>query len=540
MELRGLGGVIAGRAWLILLSGIIVGSISYYASALATPVYSASAILQIEEGADPLRDPYGSVLTTERLAKTYVEMIQGTNVLSKVVEALDLSFSASRLAGMVKAEQISQSQLIRIRVEDGIPLRGKEIANRIADEFSREIKTRQIDSYKSGKEDVDRQIGAVEKRMEATQTAMAALGDLRNPRNVDVPEFVRLELMRLENILTRDRALYVMLLRSAEDTRMSEARLANSLRVASYAELPSSPVRPLVWLNTIGGALAGLVLGLIASSLLDYADSTIKTAKDVEQLLGLYAMGNIVQVRGIRSPKRGLLTNVGERSPLVEAYRILRTNIEFCVVDGLDRTLMVSSPGPGEGKTTISTNLGIVIAQSGKRVIIVDADLRRPAVHRFFELSNATGLTTLLAGGGRCPTEALVDSGVPDLRILTSGPIPPNPAELLASEKMRLLLNELKAEADVVIVDTPPVLAVTDAGIIASQVDGLLLVLDTRKTRMEESRRAVEALKRVDARILGVVLNRHRSRGRGGYYHYYYRPHSDGQKPGHPDKPVAA
>lgn len=523
----------------MLLSALLVGGLSYYFSALATPVYRALVILQIEEGIDPQRDPYTSLLTIERSAKTYAEMLKGTAILSKVVETLELPFGVSKLRDMVIAQQIRETQLIKIQVEDSIPLRAREIANKIADAFIAEMRSRQKASFDSGKAELDTQIASLEKRMEETQAAMVALGNPRDPRNVNVPEFARLELMRLENILTRDRALYVMLLRSAEDFRLAEVRSANSFSVASYAELPSSPVSPLILFNTVFGATSGLLLGIIASALLDYMDNTIKTGDDVTQALGLSTLGNIVRVKGIKRFKDGVISNVSQRSPLVEAYRILRTNIEFAGIDSPMKAILVTSPSPGEGKTTICANLGIVIAQAGKKVIIVDADLRRPSLHRLFEVSNNTGLTTLLLQDGLRPGDVLLETGVPSLSILTSGPIPPNPSELLGSDRMARLLEELKEGAEVVILDSPPVLAVTDANVLASRVDGGLLVLDAGATRVEEGQRAVEALGHVGARILGVVLNRYRVRD-GGYYYYYYYSGKGGRKEGRPEKPVVA
>jgi capsular exopolysaccharide synthesis family protein len=211
------------------------------------------------------------------------------------------------------------------------------------------------------------------------------------------------------------------------------------------------------------------------------------------------------------------------QSPTGEAYRVLRTNLQFAAVGHSLDTLMITSPGPGEGKSMSAANLAAALAQGGRRVILVDGDLHRPRQHRVFGLRNNTGVTTALitevAGN---LDDILQDSGVPGLRVLTSGPLPPNAAELLGSTRMRELLADLRTRADIIVVDSPPVTALSDAAVLATQTDGVLLVLDAGKTGRELAKRAVEALGRVNARVIGVLLNRMPARGAGYYYYYSY------------------
>jgi capsular exopolysaccharide synthesis family protein len=219
----------------------------------------------------------------------------------------------------------------------------------------------------------------------------------------------------------------------------------------------------------------------------------------------------------------------------VEAYRALRTNIRFSSPDRPVKTLMVTSPLASEGKTTTAANLGAVFARAGATTIIVDADLRKPRQHKIFQVDNRAGLTTALVSD--VPSQMngnLKESGVPNLRLLASGPRPPNPSELLSSERMNALMEHLRGEADVVIFDTPPCLAVSDPAVLASRVDGVLLVLQAGKSRREAAVRAKEALEQVGAKILGVVLTKIPARkGRYGYYYYYYPSYySDEDKPG--------
>jgi protein-tyrosine kinase len=210
------------------------------------------------------------------------------------------------------------------------------------------------------------------------------------------------------------------------------------------------------------------------------------------------------------------------KSPESEAYRTLRTNIQFSSVDNPIRSLLVTSSSPGEGKSTTTANLAVVLAQTGQRVIVVDTDLRRPVLHKVFGIPNNIGLTTaLLAGESLSQEDYLQPTEIDTLSVLTSGPIPPNPSELLGSHRMQHLIEVLAQAADIVIFDSPPVLAVTDAVVLGRQVDGVLVVADAGNTREHALAQAVAELQKTGANVLGVALNRLDTR-RGGYYYYYY------------------
>lgn len=218
------------------------------------------------------------------------------------------------------------------------------------------------------------------------------------------------------------------------------------------------------------------------------------------------------------------------KSPIAEAYRTLRTNIQFSSFDKKIKTIMVTSSGPGEGKSTTSSNLAVVMAQAGSKTIIIDCDQRKPRLHKVFNLSNEIGLSDLLAGNVEF-SQAVQDTGVENLSILTAGTRPPNPSELLSSNKMKNFLEDLKNEYDCIIVDTPPVIAVTDAQLIASYTDGCVLVLSSGEVEKEAAIKAKELLDKVQAKIIGVVLNKVEVSEKGYYgyyYHYYYG--NDGEK----------
>ncbi|KJE27906.1 tyrosine-protein kinase YwqD [Geobacillus kaustophilus] len=220
--------------------------------------------------------------------------------------------------------------------------------------------------------------------------------------------------------------------------------------------------------------------------------------------------------------ERSLIAFDDPKSSISEQYRTIRTNIEFSFIDEPLRSLMVTSSAPSEGKSTTAANLAVVFAQQGKKVLLVDADLRKPTVHYTFRLNNYAGLTSVLTSASSL-SSTLQGTAVENLTVLTAGPIPPNPAELLSSRIMDRLLHELQEMYDLVLFDTPPVLAVTDAQILANKCDGTVLVVASGKTEIAAAAKAKELLEAANAKLVGVVLNQRKQRGGSGYYYYQYK-----------------
>lgn len=226
--------------------------------------------------------------------------------------------------------------------------------------------------------------------------------------------------------------------------------------------------------------------------------------------------------------KRPIITDINPKSPISEAYRTLRTNIDFSSIDEQLKVIMLTSAGPGEGKSTTATNLAVAFAQSDRKVLIIDADLRKPTMHHTFMTTNRWGLTNILTGQSR-PAEVIVETYIPNLSLLPSGPIPPNPSEILASKRMTAFLDEMRTEYDVVVIDTPPALAVTDAQIVSTRCDGVIMVINSGKVKREMAQKVKSNLEHVKARILGVVLNNVDRKSGEGYYYYYYGAREDQQ-----------
>ena len=291
-----------------------------------------------------------------------------------------------------------------------------------------------------------------------------------------------------------------------------------SVSVVEPATVPTIPVKPQVTLNMVLGLIAGLVVAAGLVLLMEYLDDTVKSEQDAERMAGLTTLGMVARFG--RRKSRQPVSGYGSRSPAAEAYRAIRTSVQFATMDRPGQVLLVTSPNAGDGKSTTAANLAVTMASAGKRVVLVDADLRKPSLHQVFNLENRVGLTSaLLSGNGM--RSCIMPSGFDNLSVLTSGPLPPNPSELLSSSRMRGLMEAMRREADVVILDSPPALVVTDATLLAALADATILVAEAGRTRSAALRRAVDGLSRATDRLLGVILNKMSRRGSPAYYHYY-------------------
>ena len=270
-------------------------------------------------------------------------------------------------------------------------------------------------------------------------------------------------------------------------------------------------------------AIIGLVLAVAAAFILEYIDDTIKTPDEVRTDLNLPTVGTITRIEGKDYPNM-LVVSKYPLSPAAEAYRVLRTNLQFSSIEHPLRTLVVTSTRPQEGKSVTAANLATIIAQSGKRETLVDSDLRRPTMHKVFQVSNATGLTSLLLDAKAHPQDYMKEVDIENLMLLPSGPMPPNPSELLGSRRMSDMIEALKSMSDVVIFDAPPIVSVADAAILSTHADSVLMVVDSGRTRRALAQIAKDRLATLGAPLLGVVLNRLSARHAASYYDYYYAP----------------
>ena len=347
------------------------------------------------------------------------------------------------------------------------------------------------------------------------------------------------ELQALEAQQTLDRESYQFLLSQLYQAQITQAAASPYVEILDPS-LGAQQIQGRGRVNVFLGALLGLILGVGAAFFLEYLDRTVRTSSDVESLLGIPVMGIIPRLRRLEDsvedasavPVRGLplIVAMDPLDPAAEAYRNLRMNLMFMSTeDEPIRSVLFSSPGPSEGKSTTAINFAVMLAQQGQRVLVIDADLRRPSLHRALDVLREPGLTNLLIGDAE-PRETIRPNVLPNLDFLPSGPFPPNPSELLNSKAMGRVLEEMEAKYDQIVIDSPPVLAVTDAAVLAVHTDGVVLVLRSGETEQRTAERSVEQLRRVGVRVFGAVLNEvsAASADESYYLQYYYSYHPSG------------
>jgi tyrosine-protein kinase Etk/Wzc len=343
----------------------------------------------------------------------------------------------------------------------------------------------------------------------------------------------RIAQLQLEAGILND--TYRYLLTEFESAKMDEATIGPYINLLDPAS-PAYRVGTTLRQKIILGVLVGLLLGLGGAFFLEYLDQTIKNAGDVERVIGVPVLGLIPYDAALAASNgKGasvtIITRRGMDQPAAEAFRSLRTNVTFVGAERPLQLLSVTSPGPSEGKSTTAANLAVALAEGGQRTLLIDGDLRRPLIHRAFGLVQEPGLTDVLVG--HTPArEAIRPEVVPGLDVLPGGAIPPNPSELLGSHGMLTLIGELRRDYHYILMDTPPTLPVTDACVVASSADGAILVLRSGDTEEVAAQRAVEQLRRVNARIAGVVLNGVSSRHDHYYTYYASRRDPSGRRKG--------
>lgn len=337
-----------------------------------------------------------------------------------------------------------------------------------------------------------------------------------------------IELSQLQTNLNLYQQIYINSISSLEALNLTRAQNAPNVIQVEPARVPRNPISPRPLQDAaLYGAVGLLAMGGVAF-LVEYLDDTIKTPEDVKQVLGLPVIGLVADMDSSRNkrkgPSKGVFVADQPRSPISEAFRSMRTSLEFFSVDQKLQTMIVTSSGAEEGKTTIASNLAVILAGSNKNVLLLDADLRRPNVHKRLMISNRVGLSDLIRGKLEIPDVIQVSTEIPFLSVITSGSLPPNPAELLGSLRMSKILKELRDQFDMIVIDTPPAI-VTDAQILASKADGVIYVIRPGKTRAVIARTPLEEFERVGANIIGVVMNRI-PHNRGYYYggFEYYSP----------------
>jgi capsular exopolysaccharide synthesis family protein len=523
--------------WLILLISTLVGIGTYTFYRLQKPIYEATSTLLIDEApGSRTGTDYNSILTSERLAQTYAQMMVADTVLTKVLRATSPDGqttpdpqAVASLKRSVNIQVVRNTQLVRVAVRDTDPVVAAARANAIVTVFSEDIQAFQTQRYADSKDNLKRQIAAFEEQIKTAEDAIASTTDAQ-------------ERGKLELSLSQNRLSYGNLLQTFEQIRLAEAQNNSNVTPIEPATVPQDHVWPRVLQNTGLGVFLGLLTSIALVVLFETLDTTMKDPDGLSRQVNLPLLAMISSVPELRKlDKKGVQLPVvvqQPRSPASENFRKMRTNIEYASIDQQVKTLLVTSPYPADGKSTIALNIAAVIAQSGKRVILVDADMRRPSLHSRIGAPNRLGLSSLFVQHDLSYESALQPGMTDRVQLLSSGPQPPNPAELLGSTRMAEILQELGQLADVVIIDAPPMMPVTDAAVLSKQVDGVMVVVRAGKTKTSAVVQIVEQLRRGNAHILGLVINDITVRRVRGYGYYYNRKYYDRYNPAKNNQPA--
>jgi polysaccharide biosynthesis transport protein len=524
VDLRHQLAVLRVRFPFLVVACLLAAAAAFVVSSFQPKMYEGQTTLIVGQSLSVPNPDVNQILASQRLAGTYAVVATTRPVLQVVIDRLRLPTTADELATRVTADAASNSTLLSITARDRDPSTAAAIANAIGDQLiaaspAIQGQTGDIQSF------IDKDVKAIQQDILNTEAQIEALQKVSSRTTAQDQQ---IEIVR--NRLVSLRATYATLVSLSSNTA------ANLVSVIEPAVPATSPASPRVVLNVALAAILGLVLGIALAFTLEYLDDTLKTPAEVEQAIGLPTLGTIMRMPGNKSDPelRRLATLLYPQSSAAEAFRTLRTNIDFAAVDTPIQTLLVASAAGGEGKTTIAANLAVVFAQAGRRTVLVDGDLRKPGVHELFVIENDVGLTTLLVDDSVAIDAVYHEvADEPNLLVVPTGAIPPNPAELLGSQRMRNALDRIKKQFDLVILDSPPLRAVTDAAVLAAMADATVMVVHARHTRRASVLAGHDALVKVGARVIGVSLNlvpRRPDTERYGAYAEHQVPLSSGRE----------
>lgn len=521
MEIKELLAPLQKWWWFIALATLLAAGSSYWFVSQQPPVYEARTTLMIGRALDTPNPGGNEFVLSQQLAAAYADMAKRETVRQETMAALAMSWLPE-----YRAWALPNSLLIEIVVVDTNPARAQLVANELANQLVRRSPTAPQPEDQEQIAFISEELEHLQEAITATREEIAAKQEeLRLLVSAQKISDMQAQIGGLQTKLGLLQSNYATLLANTQRGAI------NTLTVLDRASLPRRPVGPNILSTVAIAAALGFVMATTAAYFLAYLDDTVKEPDAIRRICNLPVLATIAKFRA-EGENNNLIAFNQPRSPVSEAFRELRTAIRFSNVDKPPRKLLVSSPSWNDGKSVTAANLAVVMAQAGHDVLLVDADLRRPQQHKEFNLSNQHGLTDLLLLLELRPKSAIPEASsflqgiiqatpIVGLSVLTSGPIPPNPSEVLGSEKMKVALETLLTKFDLVILDSPPCLVVTDAAVLSTQVDGVVFVARAGRTRQHQLQKGVERLREVNGNVIGVSLNGVRRSSSGYYYGGY-------------------
>lgn len=506
--------------WLLAAATLIAATSSFVYTFFQPAIYESRTTLLVGSAIKELNPSSNQLFLAQQLAQTYAEI-----ALRKPLQQATMSALGVDWLPYYTVQVTPNTQLVEIKVIDEDPLFARDFAANLAQQVILQGPASQVEHNRQ--RFVDSQLQKLESSITETedeivqkQQELTSLFSAREIANVET------QIDALEQKLTTMQSNYAALLAT------TQRGAANALSILAPANLPDEPLSARLLINVLVAAVVGCTLAIGGAYLIEYIDDSIRDVEEAKQLFGAPMLAMVPAMSSdYDKDKLIMLTNAPH--PAAEAYRMLRTNLQFAAVEHSLRLLLVTSPASADGKSLTAANLSAAYSRAGKRVILVDADLHRPSQQRFFQVMNNIGLTLSLFDQQTPVEELLQQTALPGLRILSAGPLPPNPAELLSSQRMQEILCDLRDLADIVIIDSPPVSAVSDALILATYVDGVLLVTHATDTSRTVARQTLQSLQQVRAALVGIVYNgvdQHDSSYTYDYTYNYYNV--DGSEPG--------
>ncbi len=511
-------GVLWRRKLLIVLVLVVVVGATFGIDKARTKRYQSTATLYFLAQGVNAASGASTALSPQQLA-TDVELVESAPVQNAVSKTLGVP------APPVAVSLVGTTQIADLSVQSSDPAFAARAANAYASAYIEQTRQQFVKSQLASEVSVQSQINSLQTQIDAAQLQLA-----QNPSSSTTPSSLQAQ---LAGLYQQQSSLKSQL----SQLQLITAQSSNGGRLVTPAVPSATPSSPRIARDIGIAVVAGLLVGIGFALLRDNLDDRVRGKDQLEQLMpGIPVLGLIPVIDGWRDRKRPyLVAQTHPKSPPTEAYRGLRTSVQFMALENPTKVLQITSPSAGDGKTTTSANLAWIMAEAGQRVVLVGCDLRRPRIHEFFGLPNDIGFTSVLLGEAELEDVVLDVSGQPRLQVLPTGPVPPNPSELLSSAKTREVFKRLCDYADIVIVDSAPVLPVTDAAVLSTHADAILLVVSAGMVRRRDVVRSVEMLHQINAPIAGTVLNRAPETDSYAYYHYGYETEknaaSDKMKP---------